>query len=113
MAVVAADRHAAAKVGGGADLAEVVVAAELAVGVAGDLLEQEPALDVGGMPGLVEEGPGEPAGAVRHRPADHPLEDLEHGSFATGEDGRQLVTETVTAGVSFDAASDRPGSAAN
>ena len=48
--VVAADRHAAAEVGRGLDLAEVVVAAELAVGVAGDPLQEQLALDFVGPP---------------------------------------------------------------
>ena len=54
--VVAADRHPVAKIGRRADLAEVMVAAELAVGVLGDPAQQELVLDFAGPASLVEEG---------------------------------------------------------
>ena len=67
--VVAADRDPAAEVGGGPDLGEVVVAAELAVGVAGDAGAGEVALDVAGPAGLLEERRGRAAGPCgRGRP---------------------------------------------
>ena len=56
----------------------MVVAAELAVGVAGDPAQQQLALDVAGAAGLVVERPGQAPRAVGHRPADQPLEKLDH-----------------------------------
>ena len=66
--VVAADRHPAAEIGGRANLAEVMVAAELAVGVPGDPAEQELALDVAGA-GVSDRGTPEPAAARGSPPA--------------------------------------------
>ena len=62
-----------------------MVAAELAVGVPGDPVKQQLALDVAGRAGLVEERSGQPAGAVHHRLAEKPLEGLQHGSVLVGK----------------------------
>ena len=72
MAFVAADRHASAEVGRGADLAEMVVAAELAIGVPGDPGEQELALDIGGPAGLGQERLCQASGADLDRRAEQP-----------------------------------------
>ena len=64
VALVAADRHASAEIGRGADLAEMVVAAELAVGVPGDPPQEQLALDVGGPVGLGQKRSG-PGGGAR------------------------------------------------
>ena len=70
VAVVAADRDAAAEVGRGADLAEVVVAAELAVGVAGEPAQQQVALDLVGVgrSGRGTSGPGAARRSTDGRP---------------------------------------------
>ncbi len=60
-AIVGADGDPAAEVGRRADLPEVMIAAELAVGVLGDSAKEQIALHVGGPAGLVEERPGQPA----------------------------------------------------
>ncbi len=101
MAVVAADRHATAEICWRANLAEVVVAAELAVGVAGDPAQEQLALHVAGAVGLVEERPGEPARAVRHRPAEQPLEERDHdrslapGCLLSACDGRRDLVRYI------------------
>ncbi len=70
VAVVRDDGDPAAEVGRGADLAEVMIAAELAVGMAGDPREQEIALDVGRPLRLVQEGAGQASCADLDRGAD-------------------------------------------
>jgi hypothetical protein len=60
----------------------MVVAAELAVGVAGDAAEQEVALDIAGAGGLAEEVAGEPSGADREGQTDEPPYLSQHRSNA-------------------------------
>ena len=74
MPVIPADRHAPTEILRRANLAEVVIAAELTVGVPGDPAQQKLALHVARAAGLIVERPGQPTRAVRHRPADQPLE---------------------------------------
>src|SRR5208337_2852146 len=85
VAVITAGGYLAAKVVRGSDLAEVMVAAELAVRVARDLVKQQLALDGGDVQRLVEERSGQPAGAVHHRLAEKPLDGLHHGSVMVGD----------------------------
>ncbi len=85
VAVITADGYLAAKVVRGPDLAEMMVPPELAVGVARDLVKQQLALDGGDVQRLVEEGSGQPAGAVHHRLAEKPFNGLQHGWVMVGK----------------------------
>ena len=79
VAVVAGDGDPLAVVGGRPDLGEVVVAAELAVGVAGDPAHQEQvALDLAGVPALVEEVAGLAPRPLEERQADDLPGQIEH-----------------------------------
>ncbi len=82
VALVTADRHASPKIGGGADLSEVMVAAELTVRMARDPAEKEVALHVPGAFGLIEKGLRQAPGAASDRQADE-ASDLSQHRFQT------------------------------